>query len=158
MASPPWWPFPTILILALSCATFDAASGGNVVSLRLPVPVDGDPQALAWPFGVATGAGVNGFRLRVETGGTLVAVRPDTANPEPSAPGWTGSRMDAEAVWSGPALGQPVPLTIMVRAMGPGDQVLRVRYASDSEGGVSPWTCERWIYRVLEARIERDSC
>ncbi|MGH7563718.1 MAG: hypothetical protein ACREK5_04765 [Gemmatimonadota bacterium] len=159
MMSPARWMCSSIAVLAVGCATFDAGPNEDTVALRTPVPVNGDPQALAWPFHIATDAGVSGFRLRVDAGGTLVAVRPDTANPEPSAPGWTGSQRNGEAVWSGPpSSAAQIPLTIMVRAVESGDQELRVRYALESAGGVSDWTCERWIYLVSEGRIDRDGC
>jgi hypothetical protein len=147
-----------ILVIAAGCATIDADSGEDAVDLRAPVAVDGDPQALAWPIHVATDAGLTGFRLRLDAGGTLVAMRPDADNPEPSAPGWTGSHRNGEAIWRGPSPGQPIQLTIMVRAPGPGDQELRVRYARELAGDVSGWTCERWLYRISEGRIERDGC
>ena len=157
MWSPERWLLSAILTITVGCATIDGGSG-EPISLRTPLAVDGDPQALAWPFEVASVTGLSGFRLRLEAGGTLVAVRPDAANPEPSAPGWTGSHRDGEADWSGPSRGEPIPLTLMVRAAAPGDQELRVRYAPESADGVSSWTCERWIYRVSDARIERDGC
>lgn len=148
---------PAVIILAVGCTTL-SGSGEDAITVRTPLAVDGDPQALAWPFHVVTDAGLRGVWLRLDAGGTLLAVRPDPANPEPSAPGWTGSQRDSEAVWSGPAAPRPVPLTIMVRAPGPGDQELRVRYALESTGGVSGWTCERWSYRISEGRIDRDGC
>lgn len=157
MRSPARWLPSAILTIAVGCATIDRGSGGPI-NLRPPLAVDGDPQALAWPFQVATNATLSGFRLRLDAGGTLVAVRPDSANPEPAAPGWTGSHRDGEAVWSGPSRGQPVPLTIMVRAEAPGTQQLRVRYMHQSNGDASSWTCERWTYRVSDARIERGGC
>ncbi len=107
---------------------------------------------------MAGDARLTGFRLRLDAGGTLVAIRPDPANPEPAAPGWTGSLRDGVAVWSGPPAAAPVPLAIMVRAARPGDQELRVRYTLSSAGDVPGWTCERWSYRVAEARIERNGC
>jgi len=159
MTVPGRWLPSAILIIATACATIDAGSGGVAVDVRTPVAVDGDPQALAWPLLVPAHDGLRGFRLRLDVGGTIVAVRPDTANPEPSAPGWTGSHRDGEAVWSGPpSSAGPIPLMIMVQAVAPGDQELRVRYAGESGSRVSSWTCERWIYRVSEGRIERDGC
>ncbi len=158
MTSPTRWLPPAILGLAVSCATTNGGSGGNLIDLRPPLAVDGDAHALAWPFHLASDAGLRGFRLRLDGGGTLVAVRPDAANPEPAAPGWTGSLRDGVAVWSGPPSARPVLLTIMVRAARPRDQELRVRYAPEAAGDVSGWTCERWVYRVPEGRIERDGC
>lgn len=152
-----WLP-SAILVIASACATIDAGSGGDAVQPLTPVVVDGDPQALAWPFHVTGDDGLSRFRLRVESGGTLVAVRPDSANPEPSAPGWTGSHRTGEALWAGPSPGQPVALTIMVRAPRPGDQELQVRYVAESAGGVSDWVCERWLFRISEGRIEREGC
>ncbi|MGH7571139.1 MAG: hypothetical protein ACREMK_04755 [Gemmatimonadota bacterium] len=159
MTSPARWLPPAIVTLAIGCATMNGDPSGDRVALQTPQTVDGDPQALAWPFHVDTEAGLRAFRLRLDAGGTLVAIRPDTANPEPSAPGWTGSHQDSEAIWSGPpSSARTIPLTIMVRAMSPGDQELQVRYAPESARGVSGWTCERWIYRISEERVERDGC
>ncbi|HKY59744.1 MAG TPA: hypothetical protein VJP59_01925 [Gemmatimonadota bacterium] len=158
MSSAGRWLPAAILVLAAGCATFDAGPGEDAVDPRIPMAVDGDPQALAWPVHVAPDDGLNGLRLRIEAGGTLVAVRPDSDNPEPSAPGWTGSHRNGEAVWKGPPPSRPIPLLIMVRAPGPGDQELRVRYALESAGGVSGWTCERWLYRISKGRIERARC
>ncbi|MGH7588936.1 MAG: hypothetical protein ACRELU_10110 [Gemmatimonadota bacterium] len=147
-----------ILALFMGCATLDLGAESDTVVVQTPQTVDGDPHALAWPFHLVDDTGLRAFRLRLDAGGTLVAVRPDASNPDPAAPGWTGSVREGVAVWSGPPPARPVPLTILVRAARPGDQELRVRYTPEPTVDVSAWTCERWMYRLPEGRIERDGC
>jgi hypothetical protein len=114
-----FWAWAAI-VGAAGCAS---AGGGSVgaVDLAPPQPAHGDDLAIAWPFTLVHGGDTEtlaDFHLRIEQGGTLVAVRPDRENPDTGARfRWRGEMRDGAAYWIGDPLvpGDGVTLTILVR-------------------------------------------
>ena len=155
----------TLLALASSCAS---AGGGAVgaVDLAPPQPAHGDDLAIAWPFTLVHGGDsetVADFHLRIEDGGTLVAVRPDRDNPDTGARfRWRGEVRDGAGYWIGDPLvpGDGVTLTILVRPRPGGDPRLRVvHWPTDGrDQPVGPETCEIWTYDTERRRVERTPC
>lgn len=151
--------------IATGCAT---AGGGTVgaVNLLPPQPAHGDDRAIAWPFTLVHGGKtetVADFHLRIEDGGTLMAVRPDRENPDAGARfGWRGEVRDGAGYWIGDPLvpGDGVTLTILVRPDPGADPRLRVvHWPTDGrDQPVGPETCEIWTYDTTRRRVDRTAC
>lgn len=160
----------TIVIAATAlgsgaCATGTGAVGD--VSLVQPEPVHGDDQAIGWPFVVTHGGGsetLADFHLRIETGGDLLAVRPDAENPDRDALyTWRGEIRDGEGYWIGDVLpaGGQVRLVAMVRPDVEGDRIrLRVVHwpTNGRDEPVGPETCEVWTYDTRRQRFGQEAC
>lgn len=153
------------IVGAVSCAS---AGGGSVgaVNLSPPQPAHGDDLAIAWPFTLVHGGDAEtlaDFHLRIEQGGTLVAVRPDRENPDTGARlRWRGEMRDGAAYWIGDPLvpGDGVTLTILVRPDPGADPRLRVvHWPTDGrDRPVGPETCEIWSYDTDSRRVDRAAC
>ena len=151
--------------VAAGCAT----GGGMVgaVDLSPPQPAHGDERAIAWPFTLVHGGGaettVADFHLRIEDGGTLVAVRPDPENPDPGARfRWRGEVRNGTGYWIGDPLvpGDGVTLTILVQPEPGADPRFRVvHWPTDGrDQPVGPETCEIWSYDTGSRRVDRTAC
>lgn len=157
-------------MVGVAIATGCASAGGGAVgavNLSPPQPAHGDDLAIAWPFTLVHGAGagttVADFHLRIETGGTLLAVRPDSENPDTGARfRWRGEVRDGAGYWIGDPLvpGDGVTLTILVRPQPVGDPRLRVvHWPTDGrDQPVGPETCEIWSYDTGSRRVGRTAC
>jgi len=157
-----WGPAAAV---AAACAT---VGGGTVgaVDLSPPQPVHGDDRAIAWPFTVVHGGRsetLADFHLRIEAGGSLLAVRPDRENPDPGARfAWRGEVRDGEGYWIGDPLvpGGSVTLTILVRPDGDGDPRLRVvHWPTDGrDRPVGPESCQVWSFDPGRQDVSVSSC
>ena len=153
------------LFVAGACAS---AGSGVVGSVRLspPQPAHGDDQSIAWPFTLVHGGDaetVADFHLRIEDGGVLLAVRPDTENPDPGARfEWRGEIRDGEAYWIGDPLipGDGVTLTILVRPdAGSGPRLRVVHWPTDGrDQRVGPDTCAIWTYDPDSRATSTEAC
>lgn len=152
-------------VVAVGCAT---AGGGVVgaVDLAPPQPAHGDDTAIAWPFTVVHGGKAEtlaDFHLRIESGGTLLGVRPDRENPDPGARfRWRGELRGAEGYWIGDPIipGDGVTLTILVRPDPEVEPRLRViHWPTDGrDRPVGPETCEIWRYDTDSRKASTEAC
>lgn len=158
-----------VVAVAVAAGTACATGTGMVgeVSLAEPGPVEGDDAVIAWPFVVTHGGGAEtfaDFHLRIEEGGSLVAVRPDSSNPDPDALyEWEGEVRGNEGYWIGDVLpaGGQVRLVAMVRPEMEGDRIrLRVVHwpTNGRDEAVGPETCQIWVYDVERQRTGQESC
>lgn len=153
-----------VAIVVAACATGGGTVGG--VDLSPPQPVHGDDSAIAWPFTVTHGGKAEtlaDFHLRIESGGTLVGVRPDRENPDLGARfDWRGEMRGGEGYWIGDPLlpGGSVTLTLLVRPAPGGDPRLKVvHWPTDGrDRPVGPETCEVWSYDVARGSVDRSGC
>ncbi|MBW3660224.1 MAG: hypothetical protein KY397_01140 [Gemmatimonadetes bacterium] len=152
-------------LTSAACATGTGVVGA--VSIAEPGPVEGDETAIAWPFVVTHGGGpeiLADFHLRIDDGGTLLAVRPDSQNPDPDARFvWRGEVRGDEGYWIGDVLpsGGQVRLVAMVRPeMDDGRILLRVVHwpTNGQDEAVGPETCEVWTYETDGQRLEQEEC
>ena len=154
-----------IAICATSCAS---AGGGAVgaVDLAPPQPAHGDDQSIAWPFTVVHGGAAEtlaDFHLRIEDGGQLLGVRPDSENPDPGARfRWRGEIRDGEGYWIGDPIipGNGVTLTILVRPDPGADPRLRVvHWPTDGrDQPVGAETCQIWTYDTERRETTTEAC
>ena len=146
------------------------ASGGGMVGmvgLDQPEAVSGDDTAIAWPFVVTHGGAREtfaDFHLRIESGATLLGVRPDAENPDPEARfRWTG-RVDGgnQGYWIGNPLtpGGEVRLWILVRPTGTGEPRLRVVHwpTNGRDDAIGPETCEVWSWSRERGTAHQEPC
>jgi hypothetical protein len=152
------------LLPLTACATGGARPGA--VALGTPEPVHGDDTAIAWPFMVTHEGSaeiVGDFHLRVEEGGTLVAVRPDPQNPNTEATvRWRGEIRGGEGYWIGDVLpkGGQVRLWALVRPEPGNEPRLRVvHWPTDGrDQPVGEEKCEIWRYDPESRRVRQESC
>lgn len=152
-------------LLAAGCASGGGAVG--MVALDQPEPVSGDDTSIAWPFVVTHGGQretVADFHVRIESGATLLGVRPDAQNPDPTARfQWTGRLAGPnEGYWIGNPLtpGGAVRLVLLVRPTGPGAPRLRVVHwpTNGRDEPVGPETCELWSWQVDRGSAHQEPC
>lgn len=159
-----WCGIGALTVAAAACAS---AGRPGVVAVGTPQSAHGDELGIAWPF-VVTHAGaseiVAGFRLRVEEGGNLVAVRPDAENP-PEADAlarWRGEMHNGEGRWMGDVLprGASVRLWALLRMAEARDPRLRVvHWPTDGRGNpVADPMCEIWRYDTRAQSIFSQPC
>lgn len=154
------------LLLSLGVACASTPGGPGMVSVELPHPADGDELAIAWPFVVTHAGGsevVADFHLRIEEGGTLLGVRPDTDNPDPDATvRWRGEVRNGEGYWIGDVLprGSNVRLWALLRPTPGREPRLRVvHWPTDGrDNPIAEQVCEIWLYDTRAQKTERQSC
>ena len=153
----------TLTVLA-ACATGPGRPGA--VALQGPEPVHGDDRAIAWQFVVTHSGGrdiLADFHLRVEEGGTLLAVRPDAQNPDTGATSrWRGEVRSGEGYWIGDVLptGGSVRLWVLVRPTPGGDPRLRVTHwpTDGRDNPIADRVCEIWRYDTRAQRAHQEPC
>lgn len=160
----------TLAGLASAGWSMACASGGGAVGMVVldqPEAVSGDDTAMAWPFVVTHGGEKEtfaDFHVRIEEGGTLLAVRPDPENPDPGARfRWSGRvEGDDEGYWIGDPLvpGGAVQLWVLVRPAGTGEPRLRVVHwpTNGRDERVGPETCEIWVWSRDRRAAQQEPC
>ncbi|HUP18604.1 MAG TPA: hypothetical protein VM778_01485 [Gemmatimonadota bacterium] len=157
------------VVLGAAALAACASGGGAVgmVALDQPEAVSGDDTAIAWPFVVTHGGQREtfaDFHLRIESGATLLGVRPDAENPDPGARfKWSGSVVSpSEGYWIGSPLtpGGEVRLWLLVRPTPGAEPRLRVvHWPTDGrDEPVGPETCEVWSWSRDRATAHQEPC
>lgn len=160
------WAGMALGVVALAaCASGGGAVG--MVALDQPEAVSGDDTAMAWPFVVTHGGETEtlaDFHVRIESGGTLLGVRPDPENPDPQARfRWSGRVVSSsEGYWIGDPLtpGGAVRLWLLVRPTGNDEPRLRVVHwpTNGRDDPVGPETCEVWSWSRERGSAHQEPC